>query len=1088
MPPIAFKRSRFVYAVFAAAVVIIVGGALLLRAHWRSSDIERGLLALNEAYKQQRPGEARITGLGYAPAPATRGAASDKFDAVARDHAERLLRDAADTQKSAESQHALGQLYLAERDYDKAIKQLDTALASKPDDAGLHSDLGAALMERGNNRPAGESDGEKLLDFARALESLDRALTYDASLPDALFNRALLQQSMNLPGQAADDWSRYIELDSKSSWTEEARRNLKLLEERRQLAKSPSEILRQFLDAYRARSDDLAWQLMSENREMITGKMVPFQLARGIAQAATEGRTTEAGELLDALKYAGTLERSRTNDPFVAELAIYYSKIGRDNQKQIVSAYEELSEGYRLCQSGQYDDAHTHFTKGRALFVAAGNAREARVTDYWIAYTTGQGDGIEESATLLDDLEAFTRSQNYRWLLSQALCLLANSHYLLGDHSRSITLNRQALEIAAALNDTYNQQKILTQLALQYTDLGRPEHALEYHQRTLSLAAAAPSSLRGDWRNYTYTAHTFYTLKHHHVAAAYEREALRLALQELHDPSLAQLSYTHLGKIFAGEERYEEAIQQALAGLRLARSLQNDSASRKMMAYSLLQLGHLTRQSGDCNAALQNYDEALKTYEGMEIEKLDVYDVHKGRLLCYVNGTNDAATEAELARVLELFELDRARITEEQNRNSYFDAESVYDIAIRYAYARGDKRRAFNYSEQSRARSLLDLLTHGVNTAGADSEPEFAAGAAASSLDLDTAKAKLPVGMQIVQYTALKDKLLIWLVSKDRFEVVEKPVPAEELNRQVLEYIALLKRNDASQAAEVKRRAESLYDLLFAPVAPLLDREFEIGIVPDKALFHLPFNALVVPASGHYLVQDFTLLFAPSASVLIHCSRIAEQRAQATRAETLLSVGNPAFDRAAHSDLADLPSAEVEAKKIAQLYPGALALTGARAQKAAFVERLAGADVIHFAGHYVVDESSPMRSRLLLARDEALTAAEVYGKQLPKARLVVLSACETELERYDSGEGMIGIARTFLAAGAPLVVASQWPVDSDATAELMIRFHRLRKEEGLNTTRALRRAQQEMLSGPDERHRNPYYWAAFLPVGGHAEY
>ena len=75
-----------------------------------------------------------------------------------------------------------------------------------------------------------------------------------------------------------------------------------------------------------------------------------------------------------------------------------------------------------------------------------------------------------------------------------------------------------------------------------------------------------------------------------------------------------------------------------------------------------------------------------------------------------------------------------------------------------------------------------------------------------------------------------------------------------------------------------------------------------------------------------------------------------------------------------------------------------------------------------------------------------------------------------------------------LAAGAPLVVASQWPVDSDATAELMIRFHRLRKEEGLNTTRALRRAQQEMLSGPDERHRNPYYWAAFLPVGGHAEY
>ncbi|HSE19860.1 MAG TPA: CHAT domain-containing protein [Pyrinomonadaceae bacterium] len=1086
MSPVASQRSRFVFAVL-SAVVIIVGGALLLRCS-RNTDIERGLRALNEAYKQQRPGEARITGLGYAPAPATRGAAADKFDAVARDHAERLLRDAADTQKSAAAQHALGRLYLAEREYDKAIKQLETALAAKPDDARLHSDLGAALMERGNNRPAGKNDGEKLLDFARALEHLNRALALDPSLLDPLFNRGLLHESMNLPGQAADDWRRYIDLDSKTPWAEEGRRNLKQLEERRQLAREAPEILRQFLDAYRARSDDLAWQLMSGSREMITGKMIPFQLTRGIAQAASEGRTSEAGELIDALKYAGTLERSRTDDPFVAELATYYSKIGRDNQKQLVSAHAELSEGYRLCKSGQYDPALPHFSTAKSLFTSAGNKGEARVVDYWIAYTVAQSDRLQESATLTDDLALFAKSRNYRWLHSQALVLLANTYDLLGDHSRSIGRDRQAFEIADALNDTYNQQKILTQLALQYTQLGRPDYALQYHQRTLSIAAAAPSSPRQDWRNFTYTAQTFYTLKQYDAAAAYETEALRLSLEQERDPSYAWDSYTHLGMILAGQKRFDEAIKQATAGLNLARSLQNDSSSRKMIAYSLLKLGHLRRQSGDCNQALESYNEALKTYEGMEISGLDAYDTHKGRLLCYLNGTDDAATEAELARVLDLFELDRARITDQQNRNSFFDAESVYDIAIAYAYARGDKRRAFNYSEQSRARSLLDMLTHSVETEDESAEPELPVGMTASPLDLDTTRAKLPVGMQVVQYTALKDKLLIWLVSSSRFEVIEKPVTAAELNRQVLEYVALLTRNDASQAAEVKRRAESLYELLFAPVAPLLDREFEIGIVPDKALYHLPFNALVASATGHYLVEDYTLLFAPSASVLVHFSRIAEERARMQGTETLLSVGNPAFDRAVYSDLADLPSAEVEAKKIAQLYQGAPALTGARAQKAAFVERLSQADVIHFAGHYVADERSPMRSRLLLAHDEALTAAEVFGKKLPRARLVVLSACQTEFEGYDSGEGMIGIARTFLAAGAPLVVASQWPVDSDATAELMIRFHRLRKLEGLTTTRALRRAQQEMLSSPDERHRNPYYWAAFLPVGGHAEY
>jgi CHAT domain-containing protein len=134
-----------------------------------------------------------------------------------------------------------------------------------------------------------------------------------------------------------------------------------------------------------------------------------------------------------------------------------------------------------------------------------------------------------------------------------------------------------------------------------------------------------------------------------------------------------------------------------------------------------------------------------------------------------------------------------------------------------------------------------------------------------------------------------------------------------------------------------------------------------------------------------------------------------------------------------------------------------------------------------------------MRSRLLLAKDgaeedDALTAAEVFDKRSLHARLVVLSACQTEIERYDNGEGMIGIARTFLAAGVPLVIASQWPVDSNATAELMIRFHQLRKVEGLSTAEALGRAQREMLAGADERHRNPYYWAAFLPVGGHTNY
>jgi CHAT domain-containing protein len=122
------------------------------------------------------------------------------------------------------------------------------------------------------------------------------------------------------------------------------------------------------------------------------------------------------------------------------------------------------------------------------------------------------------------------------------------------------------------------------------------------------------------------------------------------------------------------------------------------------------------------------------------------------------------------------------------------------------------------------------------------------------------------------------------------------------------------------------------------------------------------------------------------------------------------------------------------------------------------------------------------------ASDGELQAFEVYRMKLPRARLVVLSACQTGPERVYRGEGAVGIARPFIAAGAPLVVATLWPVESDATAELMVNFHRHRKLDGLPTAEALRRAQLDMLSSPDPRNTQPVNWAAFTVIGGHADF
>ena len=248
-------------------------------------------------------------------------------------------------------------------------------------------------------------------------------------------------------------------------------------------------------------------------------------------------------------------------------------------------------------------------------------------------------------------------------------------------------------------------------------------------------------------------------------------------------------------------------------------------------------------------------------------------------------------------------------------------------------------------------------------------------------------------------------------------------------------------------------------------------------------MHQLSFATLVSPA-GKYLLEDYALFYAPSASVLVLATDNARRKEQVTN-ESLLSIGNPDFDREDNPNLADLQDAEAEAKVIAGVYPKPLELVGGDATKEKFLLNFVNVEVVHFAGHYVANRQSPGNSKLLFAGGQ-LRSSELSAYKLPRAKLVVLSACETGVERYNKSEGAIGIARTLLALGAPLVVASQWKVDSEPTKDLMIAFHRNRKEKRMTSAESLRQAQLEVLSR--DKTSAPFYWAAFSLFGGYANY
>ena len=231
-----------------------------------------------------------------------------------------------------------------------------------------------------------------------------------------------------------------------------------------------------------------------------------------------------------------------------------------------------------------------------------------------------------------------------------------------------------------------------------------------------------------------------------------------------------------------------------------------------------------------------------------------------------------------------------------------------------------------------------------------------------------------------------------------------------------------------------------------------------------------------------------------------------EARAKTTiRDESILAVGNPLFNRTQFAQLKTLPDAEREAQESAASYSRRSTIVGPQAVESEVRAGLKVCDVAHLAVHCLVAEKSPWLAALVLAEqgsgvrgsasvskplvvgtqsspeDGLLYLNEIYDIKLPRARLVVLSACESGLGQYYRGEGIVSLIRPFLAARVPTVVASLWSVDSRATADLMIQFHRERKTNNIGTGDALQAAQVKMIRSAQYRH--PYYWAPFISVG-----
>jgi CHAT domain-containing protein/Tfp pilus assembly protein PilF len=1113
---IALLRSNQIRRQVAVYATLVIGLGLgtwnLLEGDTKTeveARLEKGMVALNQAYRERRLVKARITELQYAPFRETRGGSEadgeqDGVDLPARRRAFDLLDDAVResstagvAEATAAAHHAMGRLYLARKNFEDAIAEFEAALKTASNNARLHSDLGAALMEKSELEASGKS-GRDPRTIDRCLEHLNRAIELDGSLLEPLFNRAFLRQNLGQLFQAKEDWDNYLKKDSTSPWAEEARRNLKLIEERnKRVAQRGEELFVAFQQAHQAGDDEQVWSVFSRSHFLL-GNHIASRLIDETLAFIQEGRAQDALERWQVLSDLGALAERKSGDRYVADLAHIYRPSSAARARALAEARSLFKDAYKSFSDSHPSQAITKYVQAQAIFRRQGDLGEALLIEYRIGFCYLQQADIRRSLESFNEAAQGSEARAYKWLQSLALNGLANAQARLTEYSNAIPICRRANQLAREIGDENGRLRSLSILTGLYERLGKFRESWRVAQECLVLSEKIAADQSQVITFYSISARCFYSMGLYSAALDYAREALRLA-ETLNSPWVMSRYLTNTGLAYARLGKYEAAIEYIKRGMQIGQSAHPEALAREMTAHTALFLGQTYRLSGAGSEAAAMIEQAADFCREKD-DPLLLQRVAKERLLSHIARGEGAEARNSLQSVIALYEEMRARIPDESDRNSFFAREqSVYDIAIDFTAARPDgAREAFEYSETSRARSLLDAF-HNRQQAGAIagiSEPRVSG--VARPLTLSEIQSRMPEQTQLLQYAALDDKLIIWLVTPRRFEQITVKVPLSKLTGLATDYLAQISGPAGGDKQRWRQKAEELYDILLQPIAPLIEPNKQICIVPDKILNRLPYGALISSATGRHLIEDYLPIYAPSASLFVLCAESADRKSGQSP-EHLLSVGNPSFDRRAFSDLEDLPAAARESEEIVKFYPSHQLLVGPEAKKKAVLREMERAEVIHLATHYDPNPTSPLFSRLALAaetesggpasrRKGALLVGEIYRLDLRHGRLAVLSACQTWAEDYLHGEGAVGASRPFLAAGVPVVVSSLWKIDSPATRNMMIEFHRIRKTQKLPSAEALRVAQLGMLRGADRTYRHPYYWASFIVAGGYSSF
>ena len=634
---------------------------------------------------------------------------------------------------------------------------------------------------------------------------------------------------------------------------------------------------------------------------------------------------------------------------------------------------------------------------------------------------------------------------------------LGNAYYSLGDFRKAIEHHEKGLEIAIEVGHRVGEGNAYGNLGNAYKSLGDFRKAIEYHEKDLEIAKEVGNRV-GEGSAYGNLGNAYESLGDFRKAIEYYEKSLEIAT-EVGDRVGEGRAYGGLGNAYQSLGDFRKAIEYHEKHLEIAIEVGN--RAEEGIAHHNIGRGYFSL--GQLENALDNFVSAVEVFNTLRsfLRSEDDWKINFREL-------HDNTYYAKWKSLLRIGKIDEALFAADQGR-----AQTLSDdLLIQYEPALPSSAAIFDSNERicrfltKLSIPIIFLATEGlaINIWFLSRGKEIAfqeRRLEASITGKDPIRILLEATLEKIRPDDSAETCEDRTFGRELYN--EFPSSGEVCGEEVGN-LPLLPSNNAFKP---------FYDAVIGPIEDLLGpEEDELVIVSDGALCFIPWAAVI---------ESIRIRIVPSLKSYQLISSVPEGYHKKTGA---LLVGNPCLKQL-KKPLEPLPCAQKEVEMIAAILKNRPPLVGKQATKAEVLKRMSSVGLIHIAAHgdqvtgQIALSPNPGWTQFPKEEDYILKMSDVKAANL-RARLVVLSCCHSGRGRILKGEGVVGIARAFLAAGARSVLVALWAIDDEATKEFMKCFYRHLKE-GKTASAAVHQSMKSLRES--EKFSKMWYWAPFQLIG-----